>query len=206
MSTRRWFGARVAFALALAGPAAWAAPADDGAYGRLDGDVDLSVAAGAGRDGDHAAASALARALYLGTAGPWLAVSTPLGGDGEAPRAVATGVELRPFFLPRLASDAERGPARLDLALDSLALDVGARFVGGPGRASSRALELALAFEVPLGADASGPWVGARAALDLAETGLSGDGSGARGAWFAFLAWHEVVLTHLVDPGDRLLR
>ncbi|MEI2687854.1 MAG: hypothetical protein V9G14_17700 [Cypionkella sp.] len=66
-------------------------------------------------------------------------------------RSFAAGLELAPLFLARYASDLERGPARLDLLLDSIALGVGAFWDeprGGPFGARP-GLEIALRSRRP---------------------------------------------------------
>jgi hypothetical protein len=122
----------------------------DGAYGRLDGDIDLSVSAfGGTRDGAGWIVGAAAQALYLSTAGLYALFDAAPSGDRG--RALGIGVTLRPLFLPRWGSDLERGPAWLDLSLDSIAIDLGARWVLYPERPRVPGAELGRSEERRVG-------------------------------------------------------
>lgn len=118
----------LALVLCLAVPSI-AAPAradDDGLYGRLDGDVRLSVGVGAGARFPGTAVGAAPiglvelRARYLDSAGVFVA------GDTDDSRwRLSGGVELRPLFLARFLLNHESGRSHLDLLVDSLGLELG---------------------------------------------------------------------------------
>ncbi|WP_437785092.1 hypothetical protein [Sorangium sp. So ce1097] len=208
---------RRARATALAGAAALAALAgastahaeNDGAYGRLDGDLDLRAGAGASLAAGGPALSARAAAVYLQTAGLYAHYTDALGAEGTpVARSIAGGVLLQPLFLARYASDLERGPPWLDLFLDSVALGVGSFWEAPPraGLAPEPGLELSLSLDVPLLGDATGPFIGLRGALRFRGPELAGAES-ARDAQRALLSvtlsWHHVLRVHIVDAGDR---
>ncbi|WP_437593269.1 hypothetical protein [Sorangium sp. So ce1000] len=204
-------------AKALAGVAALAALAaastahaeGDGAYGRLDGDLELRAGAGASFADGGPALCARGAAAYLSTAGLYAHYTDALGAE-RAPvaRSIAGGVFIQPLFLARYASDLERGAPWLDLFLDSLALGVGSFWEAprGAGFAAEPGLELSLSLDVPLLGDATGPFLDLRGALRFRGPELSGD-EGPRDAQRALvsitLGWHHVVRAHLVDAGDR---
>jgi hypothetical protein len=199
----------VALMLGLA-KAAFAAP-DDGTYGRLDGDVELDASAGVAFAEGGPSLALSAAALYLTTAGLYASYVDAVGSNAVSRRSIATGIVLRPLFLGRYASDLERGPAHFDLLLDSIALEVGA-FWGArrdEGIAAEPGLELSLGLDLPVLPSANGPFLAVRSVLrwHAADFGGDRDPSGVvqRGALVTLaLAWHQVVLTHIVDAGDRL--
>jgi hypothetical protein len=216
--SRAWRCAAAAAAAALALVAAAPSPAraaeDDGVYGRFDGDLELHAGAGVAiADGGPMLAAHL-DALYLSTAGIYGRYTDALGTKGPSiERSIAAGLTIQPLFLGRYAKNMEQGPARLDLFLDSIALDLGA-FWHGPRQgdfAVYPGLEVALGLSLPILAQADGPVVTIRGALrwraaDLSAAGAEGDLI-ERGAHLAItLAWHQIVRTHLVDAGDRLKR
>lgn len=209
--TLRLFAAAT-FAAVIAGqPSIARAEDSDGAYGRLDGDLAIHAGAGVGimRNGPHLAFQA--ELLYLSTAGIYARYTDGLG-QKHPPfqRSISTGLELRPLFLGRYATDNEKGPARWDLFLDSFSIQVGAvwaqpqkdSFAAEPG------LEFGLGLEFPLLAKASGPYVGAYGAMRLVDLGGHDDRDLTRqGSMVLFtFAWHQVLRTHLVDANDRLWR
>jgi len=184
----------------------------DGVYGRFDGDLDLSIAAGGSVVRGGSGGAAVLRALFLDTAGIYAAYNDAFGNASSAPpRSLALGIGVRPLFLPRWGLDLERGPAILDLTLDAFTLDLGVlwssdaqgRFTQPPG------LELALGTEVPLIGEAAGPWIGARGALRWRPSELSGSPdpeSALDPALFLTFAWHFVANAHIADLGDTTLR
>lgn len=201
-------GGTLAVALLAAGPAR--AGGDDGLYGRFDGDLELRAHAGAAFAAGGPALAASMAAVYLSSAGVYVHYTDALGSDApRVTRSLAGGVHLQPFFLARYAFDVERGPAFLDLLVDSLALEMGA-FWSAPRQSpwdDHPGLEVALDVALPLFPRASGPFIGVRGALRWRPTdfvaGASGDAID-RGAVLSItLGWHQVVLTHLVDAGDR---
>ncbi|AUX42015.1 hypothetical protein SOCE26_034400 [Sorangium cellulosum] len=225
MSTRKTTAAgwpqraRRAAAAALAGAAAVAASLAgapsaraeaDGAYGRLDGDLDLRAGVGASFAAGGPALAARGAAAYLSTAGLYVHYTDALGREAApAARSIATGVFLQPLFLARYASDLERGPPLLDLFLDSFAIGVGSFWEAprGAGLASEPGLELSLSLGVPLLGDATGPFLDVRGALRFRGPELAGDEGGReeqRALVSVTLSWHHVLRVHLVDAGDRV--
>lgn len=203
--------ARVAAAVAalLATFPARAARAGDGVYGRLDGDVHLSVGAGPAIGAGGVYGGALLRALYLESCGLVATWVDALGTDRPLARSASLGVELRPLFLARWATNAERGAPWLDLATDSLGLSLGAAWSDRAHDGGHAGLDAAVSFGVPLGGRAAGPWLGARGALRWAGTDFAGGAPppGDRGAHVLLtLEWHALVEAHLVDAGDALRR
>jgi hypothetical protein len=214
MNVRTAGGAFVAAALVAARASAADAPrkVTDGVYGRFDGDLDLSVAAGGAAARGGSGGVAMLRATFLHTAGLYTAYTDALGSATTAPRRTAAlGVGLRPLFLPRWGLDLERGPAILDLTIDAFSLDLGVVWPSDErgGFTRSPGLELALGTEVPLLARAAGPWIGVRGALRWPSADLSGtsDVSPVLGnAFFVTFAWYFMANVHLVDVGDRIAR
>ncbi|HMJ52971.1 MAG TPA: hypothetical protein VK540_12875 [Polyangiaceae bacterium] len=194
----------------------WAAPVEppaktsDGVYGRFDGDLDLSLAAGSTFGSGGPTAAAFARATFFQTAGMYVSYTDALGrSDVALPRTLGLGLTLRPFFVPRWAFDLERGPAILDLTIDAFAFDLGVlwpakrdgSFTERPG------MEAAIGTEVPLFGTASGPFLGARGAIRWRTSELAGeDGNPLQPIIFLTVAWHALIDANIVDAGDRRLR
>jgi hypothetical protein len=183
----------------------------DGVYGRFDGDLNLSLAAGPTFAGEGTSGTLLARAYFLETAGAFVAYTDRLGEPSSGPRrSLAVGVTIRPLFVPRWGLNLEKGPAILDLTLDATAIELGALWVAEDASHFDRppGLELALATEVPLSGGAEGLWIGARGSLRWRDTELSGanDGPALGPALLLTVAWHILTGAHLVDAGDRLMR
>jgi hypothetical protein len=185
----------------------------DGIYGRFDGDLELRVHAGAAFALGGPSLAAQLSALYLSTVGIYAHYTDALGSDApRVARSVSTGVHLAPLFLARGGLNAERGPAFVDLLVDSLAFELGAFWSALPRAPWDEhpGLEAALSVDVPLFPRATGPFIGVRGALrwrpvDFAPSAPTDALD--RGAVLSLtLGWHQVVLTHLVDPGDLLQR
>ncbi len=207
----------VAVAVALAGAVAFtarpAAAEEDGVYDRLSGDVDLRVGAGAafGRGGPSLAATAAA--VYLSTAGVYIHYADALGnGSAEVARSIAAGVHLQPVFIARYANNGERGPAHLDLFIDSFAFELGAFWSAPHGRSleDEPGVEIALGAGVPILARSNGPWIDVRGALrwraiDQRQPGTA-DAFDRGGLLTVTLGWHQVARVHLVDAGDTIKR
>lgn len=122
--------------LALAAPLPAAGQDVGGVYGRLGGDLVLSVEAlgawhsdGAGTSG---ALSVAARARYLEMTG--LALGYDRAFASARRDALWLAVDFRPAWLARFTNDLERGPRWLDLLLDSIGVELGAAWVR-PGEA-----------------------------------------------------------------------
>jgi hypothetical protein len=184
----------------------------DGVYGRFDGDLELRAHAGAAFASGGPGLAAQVTLLYLCTAGVYVHYTDALGsGSPAVARSISTGVHLEPLFLGRLGSGLERGPAFVDLLIDSLAFEIGAVW-RDPRLATwedQPGLEAALAVGVPLAARATGPWLGLRAALRWRPSDFVPGAPSTvadRGAVLSLtLGWHHVRRTHVVDGGDRVV-
>jgi len=206
-------GLATALALLAAGPARGADQPDritDGAYGRFDGDLTLSLAAGATVGPGGPSAAVLGRVLFFDTAGIYAAYTDALG-RAQAPlaRTFAAGITLRPLFIPRWALDLERGPAILDMTLDAIGFDLGVIWPAKPdGSFAERpGMEAALGTEVPFLGRANGPFLGVRGALRWHASELAWRAEAPlQPVLFLTLAWHGLVDANIVDAGDRRMR
>lgn len=189
------------------------AASGDGAYGRLDGDlnVSLGVSGGVVASPRRGLVAIDARVRYFEAAGVVLQYeeTTPFGAPeatGDYVRGAVAAVELRPLFPVRFLKAKESGHAFGDLVLDSIGLEVGAWFSAIEGRSVARpGLHVGLGVELPLLARASGPWLRLGGALRWTAPRLEGDEPpGSRVALLTLgLAWHQVVGAHVIDAGDR---
>jgi hypothetical protein len=203
-------GGALGAALLAATPAR--AQGADGLYGRFDGDLELRAQAGVAFAGGGPALAAYLAMVYLSTAGIYVHYTDALGsGAPSVARSLATGVHLSPLFLARAAVNGEHGPAFVDLFVDSLAFEMGA-FWALPNRGAwdeHPGLEAALGAALPLFARSTGPFIGVRAALRWRPVDFTAGAPGNlvdRGAVLSLtLGWHQVLRTHLVDAGDRVL-
>lgn len=182
-------------ALALARPAlaAWPPePPSDGVYGRFRGDTDVSLKLGGMLRDAGLSGSVGASIHYYSLVGVTGDYSESLATDSLHARSASVGMELRPLFLPRWVLGLERGPAWLDLAIDSAAIGFGAYFTDAEadGR-GSRGAWLSLGVGAPLLADASGPWLELRALRRFPDHGALG--VDAHNALFFYLSWHHVL-------------
>jgi hypothetical protein len=184
--------------------------AEDGAYGRLEGDLGVELRAGTAIAKGGPALAAELGAVYLATAGAYVHYTDALGRDAtDVARSIATGVQLRPLFWGRYARGMETGPARWDLLLDSVTLAVGAFWDAphGAGLVERPGLELGLGVVFPFLEDASGPYLGLRGALRWRALDLEGLGDGGivdQGALVSLtVGWHQVVGAGIVDLRDR---
>ena len=202
--------AGAALALTTAAIPAARAEGSDGIYGRFDGDLELRLHAGAAFAGGGPALAAGFGAVYLSTAGIYAHYTDSLGSKApDVRRSIAAGVLLQPLFLARFGRNLERGPAHLDLLLDSLAFEVGAfwdALRGGPLRPAP-GLEFAIQIGLPILPRASGPFLCLRGALRYRNDVLTGAPSRNiidRGAVLSLtLGWHQILPAHIVDAGDR---
>lgn len=205
--------AAAAFAIScssLLGGICWAA--EDGAYGRLDGDLEFRLSAGPALITNTPVFAARTDALYLCTAGIYAAYTDAFRDSPSFDRrSIAAGIRLAPLFLGRFALNREQGPARLDLLLDSIALDIGAFVSQAPApEASFRktpGLELGLGVSLPFFEDASALFLDLRAALrwNAAQLGAQAraqDGQGVAAMFSLTLSWHQILAVHLVDAND----
>lgn len=180
----------------------------DGSYGRVEGDLLFDGTVGCAFTDGAAALETHVALSYLSTAGGYVRYVEAFGQEAPFARLLGVGLELRPLFLGRYALDLERGPAHLDLFLDSFALVAGAtwaadvtnRWDGRPG------LELGASIEVPFVGSASGPYVGVLglARFGPAELAKESDaGLVERGSMLVLtLSWHQVFDAGLVDLRD----
>lgn len=208
-----------ALTLALVLTSSREARADDGVFGRFDGDLELSAGLGAQAQLAAPALYGELSALYLSTAGVYATYAEAFGQtSARSLRSLAGGFRLAPLFLARWGTDLERGPGHADLLLDSFHLDLGAFWsderplplAPGAGLSPEPGLELGLGIAVPFLSRATGPRLGLRAAARFRAIDLAGRGPGdlvESGAFVALtLRFHGVVKTGLVDVGDRAAR
>lgn len=181
--------------LLLTSPKAWA---QDGVYGRLEGDLSLSAEAGVATITPFAA-TAQVRALYLATVGAYGTVQAPT--SDWSPVSFSAGVELRPLFLGRFLNGMEQGPAALDLALDAIFLGMGARFEGS----RSAAFELGTGIEIPLLGRFDGFYLGGRLYQVFSRERMEGLGNGDTQLLLT-LGYRGVLAAHLADWRDQLVR
>lgn len=189
--------------------------ADDGSYGRLEGDTSASVEVGASlasapRARRGAGLTVRGRFTFLHSIG---VVGQYDEGFEVAPfgRAAAGAIELRPLFLGRWARAMQQGPPRLDLFLDSTALTMGmygAWPTGECPRCPDVGMEAGLGFEVPFLPRASTPYVGLRAAMrwSLLDRAATDPGAPVMGLFTLTFGYRRVFTTHLVDVTDQLDR
>lgn len=173
--------------------AAWPLRADnDGVYGRFSGNTDVSLKLG-GMLRDAGVAGSVGASIHyyslLGVTGDY---SESLVADSLHARSASVGMELKPLFLPRWALGMERGPAWLDLALDSAAFGFGAYFTDAAAEArGSRGAWVSLGLGVPLFGGASGPWLELRGLRRFPDRDVVG--VAAHNALFVYLSWHHVL-------------
>ncbi len=204
-------------ALLVAGPSAErtaSAQDDDPSHGRIDGDVTVAVGIGGVVTERGASAEGEIRLRYLDTAGAFVAYEEGALFDPSAgpQRLLATGLELRPLFLGRWLKGYETPSARLDLALDSLGLELGAVFAQRPGGpfGSELGVQIGLGVELSVFEQATGPWIGIHGGVRWSDSALASGAVGGpmdRTGFVALtIAWHQLLMTHLVDLGDRAPR
>ena len=192
----RRFGAAAALALVAAAAdadAGWPPEAEsDGVYGRFRGNTDVSLKLGGMLRDEGVAGSVGASVHYYSLLGVTGDYSESLVADSSHARSASLGMELRPLFLPRWALGMERGPAWLDLALDSAALGFGAYFTDAEAEGrGSRGAWLSLGFGAALLGDATGPWLELRALRRFPDHEALG--VDAHNALFVYLSWHHVL-------------
>ena len=194
----------------VAAPAA-ASRASDASYGRIDGDVGVVVGVGVTAAPRGLRAATDLRFRYLDTVGAFVTYEDgPLLGAGTDPRRVlATGLELRPLFLGRWLAGKEVGAPRLDLAIDSFGIELGAFFSQPDGAAfgARPGFQAGLGIELPVLPRASGLWIGLHGGARWSDAALGGDllrGPSDRALFLSMtLAWHQIFGAHVVDLNDR---
>jgi hypothetical protein len=165
---------------------------NDGVYGRFGGNTDISLKLGGMLRESSLAGSVGGSIHYYSLLGVTLDYSESLVADDVHARSFSTGVELRPLFLPRWALGLERGPAWIDLALDSAALGFGAYFNDAEDEdRGTRGAWLSLGFGVPIVGDAEGPWIEVRALRRFPDhEALAPE---AHNALLFYLSWHHML-------------
>lgn len=189
---------------------------EDGSYGRLEHDTSVSVEVGASlaaapRDRRGGGLTVRGRGTYLHSLG---LVGQYDEGFGAAPfgRSAAGSIELRPLFLGRWARAMQQGPARLDLLIDSTALTMGLYgawpIASDCRRCPDFGMEAGVGFEVPFFAQASGPYLGVRAAVRWSLLDRSADlpAPPATGLFTLTIGYRQLFMSHLADIADRLER
>lgn len=184
---------------------------DDDSYGRFDGDLAVAGATTMTVGPRGLRAGADLRLRYLSTAGVFASYEDgPLVGSNAEPRRIlATGLELRPLFLARWATGRELGVPRVDLLIDSFALEVGAVFAQPDGApfGARPGLQAGLGLEVPFFANASGPFLGLHGGARWSDAALSGGpfaGPSDRALYLTIaIGWQQLFAGHVVDLGDR---
>jgi hypothetical protein len=130
------------------GVAPTTARAEDGVYGRFEGDLVVTAGLGGGVAPARPWAGIMAaevEALYLDSAG--LIATTERVGQTLG---FTLGVKLRPLFLARFFSNVWTGNSFVDLLMDSLGLELGT-WLGPVTQGAGSALWLGTGIEVPLG-------------------------------------------------------
>jgi hypothetical protein len=180
----------------------------DNAYGRLDGDSAIAFSLGAAFDVRGARASVDVRYRYLHSAGIFLGYEEGFGAGSEPLRVGIAGLELRPLFLGRFLQNKELGAPRLDLLIDSLALELGA-FVAQPAGGDFghvAGLSFGLGLELPLLPKAAGPFLAVRAAVRWSREALSAADTTSVDVTVVVvtvaIGWQAIFGSHTVDVGD----
>jgi len=164
----------------------------DGVYGRFHGDTDLSLKLGGLVSDGHLSGSVGASAHYYSMVGITGDYSENLTAEGSHARSMAVGAELKPLFLPRWVLGFERGPAWLDLAIDSVCLGFGAYFADTPVAGdSTRGVWFSAGLGVPILGDATGPWLELREVRRFPDPGQPGEP--AHNALLLYLSWHQFI-------------
>ncbi|MCL2777107.1 MAG: hypothetical protein FWD73_03815 [Polyangiaceae bacterium] len=183
----------------------------DTAYGRIDGDMAALAGVGVTFGPRSPRAAADLRLRYLQTAGIFATYEDgPLASAKSDPRRiVAFGVELRPLFFARWLEGMELGVPRIDLAIDSFGLELGAVFMQPEGSAfgARPGLQAGIGFDLPIFSKATGPMLSVHAGCRFSDHALAGDeltGPSDRSLYFNVLAsWQQIFGAHVVDLGDR---
>lgn len=213
-SEARLAGALLAAALLLRGGSARADDAVDPSYGRVQGDLTLVLGLGATLAEGGARAEGELRVRYLDSVGLFAAYEDgpPVSSSSEPARVLAGGFEVRPLFIYRWLQGHETSHERLDLAIDSFGLELGAFAMQPTGTpfGSQSGLQAGVGLELPILGEATGLWLGVHGGVrwsDAAlETGIV-NGPDDRSAFVSLtLAWHQVIVAHVVDVGDEAPR
>lgn len=187
---------------------------EDTSYGRIEGDLGLALGAGVAIAPRGARGALDLRARYLDTAGLFVTYEDgpALASSAEPRRVIAAGFEIRPLFMARWLKGMEFGAGRLDLAVDSFGLEIGA-FLSEPEGASFASrpgLQAGIGLELPILPHASGPWVGLHGGARWSSAALQGEpivSAADRSLYLAItLSYHQIFGSHVVDIGDEAPR
>jgi hypothetical protein len=185
----------------------------DTTYGRVDGDLGVSIGAGATFGPSAPRAAADVRFRYLDTAGLFGFYEDGLSATSSDPRRLfGLGFEVRPLFLGRWLVGSEIGVSWLDLFIDSLGLELGTFFEEPiDGALESRpGVQVSLGLEVPLMGRASGLFIGLHGGGRFTHAALEGENSdspeGRSGFLTITLEYHQIFAAHLVDARDTAPR
>ena len=181
----------------------------DGSHGRFEGDVAVVVGAGV-TIGPRAPRGTLdLRLRYLSSAGVFATYEDGFGGSVPR-RALALGLEVRPLFLARWGTNRELGTRpRLDLVIDSIALELGALFSEPEGTKflGRRGLQAGIGVVFPFLERASGPFFAAHGGCRWSDNALGGgplEGAADRALFLTLeVGWQQLFGGHVVDLGDR---
>jgi hypothetical protein len=201
-------------ALLLAGGRARAEGVIDPSYGRVQGDLTLVLGLGATVAEGGVRAEGELRVRYLESLGVFAAYEDgpPVDAAAEPARLLVGGLEVRPLFLYRWLQGKEMSRAWLDLAIDSFGVELGAFAMQPQGTpfGSQAGVQAGLGIELPLMADATGLWIGLHGGVRWSESELTTgvvNGPDDRSAFLSItLAWHQVIVAHVVDVGDEAPR
>jgi len=162
----------------------------DGVYGRFHGDTDVSLKLGGLVSEGRLSGSVGASAHYYSLVGITGDYSESLTAEAEHARSGALGAELKPLFLPRWLLDSERGPAWLDLTIDSVCVGFGAYFSDRSlSDDTTRGVWVSFGLGVPILAQATGPWLELRGTRRFPDPGQLGED--AHNALLLYLSWHQ---------------
>jgi hypothetical protein len=175
----------------------------DTTYGRLEGDLGLSIGLGATFGPSAPRGTIEVRLRYLDTVGIYGEYEDGLGAADSNPRRVfGTGLEIRPLFLARWLVGSEMSAPWLDLFLDSFGLELGTFYEQPAGEMAGNrpGLQASLGLELPLLPRASGPWIGLHGGARWDDPTLGGESP----SFFVVvtLAYHQILAAHLVDFAD----
>ena len=181
----------------------------DGSHGRFEGDLAVVVGAGA-TIGPRAPRGTLdVRLRYLSSAGVFATYEDGFGGSVPR-RALALGLEVRPLFLARWGTNHEIGTRpRVDLIIDSIALEVGALFSEPAGTKflGRRGLQAGIGVAFLFFDRGTGPFVAMHGGCRWSDNALGGgpiEGPGDRALFLTLeVSWQQLFGGHIVDLGDR---
>ncbi len=214
VSEARLAGVGLAAGLLLARAPARADDTVDPSYGRVQGDLTLVLGLGATIAEGGTRAEGELRVRYLESVGLFGAYEDgpPVSSSSEPARVLVGGLEVRPFFLYRWLQGLETRREWLDLAIDSFGLELGAVAMQPAGTpfGSQSGVQAGLGLELPVLGEATGLWLGVHGGVRWGDVALAAgtvNGTDDRSAFVSLtLAWHQVVVAHVVDVGDEAPR